>query len=72
MDEHFHARFSATARRYRYVIYNHNYRPAIRGGVSHYTKTIDDADAQAGQSPLGSTTSSTFRAVACQSSTLAM
>ena len=25
----FHARFSATARRYRYVIYNHPYRPGI-------------------------------------------
>src|SRR5690606_35888004 len=25
----FHARFSATARRYRYIIYNHKYRPAI-------------------------------------------
>lgn len=25
----FHARFSATARRYRYVIFNHRYRPAI-------------------------------------------
>lgn len=27
VDESFHARFSATARRYRYVIYNHNLRP---------------------------------------------
>nr|VXZ82081.1 tRNA pseudouridine synthase A [Klebsiella pneumoniae] len=25
----FHARFSATARRYRYVIYNHRLRPAV-------------------------------------------
>lgn len=27
VPEDFHARFSATARRYRYVIYNHNLRP---------------------------------------------
>lgn len=25
----FHARFSATARRYRYIIFNHRYRPAV-------------------------------------------
>ena len=59
VDEHFHARFSATARRYRYVIYNHNYRPAILGqGVSHYHEAIDATLMhQAGQSLLGSTTS---------------
>ena len=55
VDEHFHARFSATARRYRYVIYNHNYRPAILGqGVSHYHEAIDATLMhQAGQSLLG-------------------
>ncbi|MGL6294785.1 MAG: tRNA pseudouridine synthase A, partial [Plesiomonas sp.] len=34
VSEEFHARFSATARRYRYIIYNYGYRPAIlRHGV---------------------------------------
>lgn len=71
VDEHFHARFSATARRYRYVIYNHNYRPAILGqGVSHYHEAIDTTLMhQAGQSLLGEHDFSTFRAVACQSNT---
>jgi tRNA pseudouridine38-40 synthase len=37
VDYHFHARFSAIARRYRYVIYNHPIRPAIlTGRVSWY------------------------------------
>ncbi|WP_324032974.1 tRNA pseudouridine(38-40) synthase TruA [Aeromonas caviae] len=71
VDEHFHARFSATARRYRYVIYNHNYRPAILGqGVSHYHEAIDATLMhQAGQSLLGEHDFSTFRAIACQSNT---
>jgi tRNA pseudouridine38-40 synthase len=71
VDESFHARFSATARRYRYVIYNHNYRPAILGsGVSHYHETIDaELMHRAGQSLLGEHDFSTFRAVACQSNT---
>jgi len=71
VDESFHARFSATARRYRYVIYNHNFRPAILGsGVSHYHETIDaDLMHQAGQSLLGEHDFSTFRAIACQSNT---
>ena len=59
VDESFHARFSATARRYRYVIYNHNFRPAILGsGVSHYHETIDaELMHQAGRACSGSTTS---------------
>lgn len=62
VDETFHARFSATARRYRYVIYNHNYRPAILGsGVSHYHETIDaELMHQAGQSLLGNRISPRF------------
>lgn len=33
----FHARFSATARRYRYIIFNHRYRPAVlQQGVTHF------------------------------------
>ena len=69
VDEGFHARFSATARRYRYVIYNHNFRPAILGsGVSHYQETLDAALMhQAGQSLLGERDFTSFRAAGCQS-----
>ncbi|WP_417614906.1 tRNA pseudouridine(38-40) synthase TruA [Oceanisphaera sp.] len=68
-SDDFHARFSATARRYRYIIFNHNMRPAIHGsGVSHY---VGDIDAQkmheAGQYLLGEHDFTSFRAVQCQS-----
>ena len=33
VDDNFHARFSATARRYRYIIYNEPLRPAILAKV---------------------------------------
>ncbi len=69
VDEEFHARFTATARRYRYVIYNHNLRPAILGsGVSHYHGQIDaEAMHRAGQCLLGEHDFTSFRAVQCQS-----
>ena len=65
----FHARFSATARRYRYIIYNHNFRPGIhRQGLSHYHGDIDaDLMHQAGQFLLGENDFTSFRAVQCQS-----
>ncbi|CAM5222500.1 tRNA pseudouridine synthase A [Alishewanella longhuensis] len=41
VPDDFQARFTATARRYRYVIYNHKYRPAIlRSGLSHYHQPL--------------------------------
>ncbi|MGL5948473.1 MAG: tRNA pseudouridine(38-40) synthase TruA [Aeromonas sp.] len=69
VPEDFHARFSATARRYRYVIYNHPYRPAILGaGVSHYHEPLDAGLMhQAGQLLLGENDFTSFRAVGCQS-----
>ncbi|MCL1077708.1 tRNA pseudouridine(38-40) synthase TruA [Parashewanella spongiae] len=71
VDESFHARFTATARRYRYVIYNHNLRPGIlRHGVSHYSGEIDEQKMnEAAQQLLGENDFTSFRAVQCQSKT---
>src|SRR5690606_35819389 len=65
----FHARFSATARRYRYIIYNHKYRPAIlRSGLSHYHQKLDtDLMQQGANYLLGKHDFSAFRALYCQS-----
>ncbi|PWC10183.1 tRNA pseudouridine(38-40) synthase TruA [Brenneria roseae subsp. americana] len=67
----FHARFSATARRYRYVIYNHRYRPAILAqGVTHCYLPLDaERMERAGQCLLGENDFTSFRAVQCQSRT---
>jgi tRNA pseudouridine38-40 synthase len=65
----FHARFSATARRYRYIIYNHKLRPGIlSSGVSHYHVDLDEEKMQrAGQFLLGENDFTSFRAAHCQS-----
>ncbi|GKX60188.1 tRNA pseudouridine(38-40) synthase TruA [Leminorella grimontii] len=71
VEPDFHARFSATARRYRYIIYNHRFRPAILGrGVSHFHLPLDEARMhRAGQCLLGENDFTSFRAVQCQSRT---
>ncbi|QLE85971.1 tRNA pseudouridine(38-40) synthase TruA [Shewanella sp. Scap07] len=71
VDDEFHARFTATARRYRYMIYNHQLRPGIlRAGVSHYPGEIDETLMhQAAQSLLGEQDFTSFRAIQCQSNT---
>ncbi|WP_283125341.1 tRNA pseudouridine(38-40) synthase TruA [Providencia stuartii] len=71
VDEEFHARFSATARRYRYVIFNHRYRPAIlSNGVTHFHYPLDEKRMhQAAQVLLGENDFTSFRAVQCQSRT---
>ncbi|GLR10641.1 tRNA pseudouridine(38-40) synthase TruA [Mixta theicola] len=71
VPEEFHARFSATARRYRYVIYNHRLRPAIlHGGVTHFHLPLDvEKMHRAGQCLLGENDFTSFRAVQCQSRT---
>lgn len=71
VNDEFHARFSATARRYRYIIYNNKLRPAIlRNGLSHYHQEIDaDLMHQAGQHLLGTQDFTSFRALACQANT---
>lgn len=67
----FHARFSATARRYRYVILNSEVRPALlANGVTLQRKPLDaDLMHQEAQCMLGELDFTSFRAVACQSNT---
>ncbi|WP_343553674.1 tRNA pseudouridine(38-40) synthase TruA [Pantoea sp.] len=71
VPEEFHARFSATARRYRYVIYNHRLRPAILAqGITHFYHPLDVEKMQrAGQVLIGENDFTSFRAVQCQSRT---
>ncbi|MGJ3352936.1 tRNA pseudouridine(38-40) synthase TruA [Providencia sp. Je.9.19] len=71
VESDFHARFSATARRYRYVIFNHRYRPAIlSNGVTHIHYPIDEKRMhEAAQALLGEHDFTSFRAVQCQSKT---
>lgn len=71
MPDDFHARFSATARRYRYVIYNQRLRPALfYDGVSHFHLPLDEKLMhQAAQHLVGEHDFSSFRAAQCQSNT---
>lgn len=69
IDNSFHARFSAQARRYRYIIYNHQYRHAILScGITHYHQQLDEVKMNlAAQYLLGENDFTTFRASQCQS-----
>jgi len=69
VDYHFHARFTATARRYRYVIFNHPIRPAILSTRAswHYYPLDDHRMQEAGQFLLGEQDFSSFRAAQCNS-----
>lgn len=69
--DEFHARFSAVARRYRYIIYNHQLPPAILAqGLTHYHLPLDHHRMhQAGQCLIGEKDFSSFRAAQCQSHT---
>lgn len=68
VDDSFHARFSATARRYRYIIYNGSFRPGIlKSGLSHYHHPLDEKlMQQAGQYIIGEQDFTSFRALHCQ------
>ena len=68
---HFNARFSATARRYRYIILNTPARSAILpSGLTWVRPPLKEADMhQAAQSLLGELDFTSYRAVACQSRT---
>jgi tRNA pseudouridine38-40 synthase len=67
-DATFHARFSATRRHYRYIIYNHPARSALlRNHVCWLYSDLDaDIMARAGRHLLGEHDFTSFRATACQ------
>jgi tRNA pseudouridine38-40 synthase len=69
VDNDFHARFSATARRYRYIIFNQKQRPAIlHHGVTHVHRPLDvERMHRAAQALVGEHDFSSFRAALCQS-----
>jgi tRNA pseudouridine38-40 synthase len=71
VDFHFHARFSATARRYRYIIYNHPIRSSImHKRVTWYYYPLDVQRMRiAAQCLLGEQDFSSFRSSQCNSST---
>ena len=71
VPDDFHARFSATARRYRYVIYNQRLRPAVLSqGVTHFYEPLDaERMHRAAQCLIGENDFTSFRAVQCQSRT---
>lgn len=71
VDDEFHARFSAFARQYRYVLFNHPVRPALAfDRVGWYHRQLNVAPMQrAAQSLLGEHDFSAFRAAECQAKT---
>ena len=71
VNDEFHARFSATARRYRYILYCNKLRSAnLPEGITHCHLDLDEKKMhQAGQFLLGENDFSSFRAAQCQSNT---
>ncbi|MDO4223124.1 MAG: tRNA pseudouridine(38-40) synthase TruA [Acinetobacter sp.] len=69
MPMDFHARFKACARRYRYVIFNSPYRPALLfAQVTHVYQTLNiEKMMQAARKFEGTHNFESFRAAACQS-----
>ncbi len=71
VDDTFHARFSATSRRYRYIIYNSSIRPALlasRVTWYHHPLNADEME-RAGQFLLGELDFTSFRSAECESKT---
>jgi tRNA pseudouridine38-40 synthase len=66
---HFHARFAALSRSYRYVIFNRDSRSALAAGRATWERRPLDADAMhaAAQALVGEHDFSGFRAIECQS-----
>ncbi|OGT60883.1 MAG: tRNA pseudouridine(38-40) synthase TruA [Gammaproteobacteria bacterium RIFCSPHIGHO2_12_FULL_45_12] len=69
VDFHFHARFKASARRYRYILYNKPVPSAVmHGRVSWYGYPLNvEAMREAGQYLMGEQDFSSFRASECHS-----
>ncbi len=69
VSDRFHARHSALARRYRYLIYNHRHRPALlHGQVTWWNQPLDvDLMQAAAQRLVGEKDFSAFRSARCQS-----
>ncbi|MEM9103028.1 MAG: tRNA pseudouridine(38-40) synthase TruA [Pseudomonadota bacterium] len=69
VNDEFHARFSATARRYRYLIHNHRTRSAILSSGLTWVYRKLDAEKMASACPyfLGEQDFSSVRAAGCQS-----
>lgn len=69
VDENFHARFSAKARSYRYVIYNASMPSALMAGhVTWYRHPLDENQMhQAAQYLIGEQDFSSFRSSQCES-----
>lgn len=67
----FHARFAATARRYRYLIHNHSTRSAHLGALTTFFPHALDAELMQGEAQclLGEQDFSSFRGAGCQSNT---
>ncbi|MXP56085.1 tRNA pseudouridine(38-40) synthase TruA [Pantoea sp. Mhis] len=67
----FHSRFSAKARRYRYIIYNNPQRPAILNhGLTHFYHLLNiEKMLRASRCLIGEHDFTSFRAIQCQSST---
>jgi tRNA pseudouridine38-40 synthase len=68
VPEHFHARFGATARSYRYLILNRDSRPGLATGRATWERRPLDADRmhEAAQVLVGEHDFSAFRAIECQ------
>ncbi len=71
MPENFHARHSATARRYRYVILNAQHRsPTLANKVTWYPHQLDaDVMHLSAQALIGEQSFASFQASSCQSTT---
>lgn len=69
VDEEFHARFSANARQYRYIICNSPFRPSIlsRGLSFHHHQLDEKLMHEAAQHLVGRHDFTSFRTVHCQS-----
>ncbi|KAF0815005.1 tRNA pseudouridine synthase A [Andreprevotia sp. IGB-42] len=71
VPDHFHSRFVATARHYRYLLLNHPVRPALWAGRVGWSHHPLDLDALRAAVPhlLGQHDFSSFRAAECQAKT---